>query len=116
METCPSSSERASFENDSVLHDQDTDASMYNSSNSAKQKAKGKTSKSSVEFASSGVSTPQVNTQGRKSVGKPDPSSKSNRESFSGEAAFPAGDNKKGHTRLKVKLFSKHFFLSPCIS
>ncbi|KAJ4866836.1 Ubiquitin carboxyl-terminal hydrolase 15 [Raphanus sativus] len=103
VETCPSSSERASFENDSVLHDQDTDASMYNSSNSAKQKAKGKTSKSSVEFASSGVSTPQVNTQGRKSVGKPDPSSKSNRESFSGEAAFPAGDNKKGHTRLKSR-------------
>ncbi|CAH8388932.1 unnamed protein product [Eruca vesicaria subsp. sativa] len=100
VETCSSSSERASFENDSVLHDQDMDSTMY--SNSTKQKAKGKTSKSSVEFESLGMSTPQVNTQGRKSLGKPD-SSKSNRESFSGEDACAGGDNKKGHTRHKSR-------------
>ena len=86
---------------------------MY--SNSIKQTAKGKISKGSVEFASEGISqidiTPRINTQGRKSVGKPN-SSKSNRESFSGEAACAGGDNKKGHTRHKVSLFLKH--LSPC--
>ena len=72
---------------------------MY--SNGTKQKAKGKTSKISVEFESLGISTPQANTQGRKSIGKPN-SSKSNRESFSGEAACAGGDNKKGHTKHKV--------------
>ena len=87
---------------------------MY--SNSIKQTAKGKTSKSSVEFASEGISQidirPRINTQGRKSVGKPNPS-KSSRESFSGEAAACAGgDNNKGHTRHKVSWFLK--YLSPC--
>uniref|UniRef100_M4DJE0 ubiquitinyl hydrolase 1 n=1 Tax=Brassica campestris TaxID=3711 RepID=M4DJE0_BRACM len=100
VEACSSSSERASFENESVLHDQDMDATMY--SNGTKQKAKGKTSKISVEFESLGISTPQANTQGRKSVGKPN-SSKSNRESFSGEAACAGGDNKKGHTKHKLR-------------
>ncbi|KAF3609272.1 hypothetical protein DY000_02045614, partial [Brassica cretica] len=105
-ETCSSSSERVSFENDSILHDNGMDSStMY--SNSIKQTAKGKTSKSSVEFASEGISqidiTPRINTQGRKSVGKPN-SSKSSRESFSGEAAASAGgDSKKGHTRHKSR-------------
>ncbi|XP_009149147.1 ubiquitin carboxyl-terminal hydrolase 15 isoform X1 [Brassica rapa] len=105
-ETCSSSSERVSFENDSVLHDNGMDSStMY--SNSIKQTAKGKTSKSSVEFASEGISQidirPRINTQGRKSVGKPNPS-KSSRESFSGEAAACAGgDNNKGHTRHKSR-------------
>ncbi|KAG2323958.1 hypothetical protein Bca52824_006686 [Brassica carinata] len=86
-ETCSSSSERVSFENDSVLHDNGMDSStMY--SNSIKQTAKGKTSKISVEFASEG---------------KPN-SSKSSRESFSGEAAASAGgDSKKGHTRHKSR-------------
>ena len=60
-----------------------------------------KTPKSSVEFESLGISTPQVNTQGRKSVGKPD-SYKSNRESFSGEAACAGGEYKKGQTKHKV--------------
>ncbi|CAH8381390.1 unnamed protein product [Eruca vesicaria subsp. sativa] len=100
--SCSSSSERASFENDSVLHDNGMDPTMY--SNNSKQTAKGKTSK--VEFASAGIShidiTPRINTQGRKSVGKPNPS-KSNRESFSGEAACAGGDNKKGHTRHKSR-------------
>ncbi|KAF8106076.1 hypothetical protein N665_0147s0033 [Sinapis alba] len=100
VETCSSSSERASFENDSVLHDHDVDSAMY--SNNTKQKAKGKTSKSSVESASLGISTPQANMQGRKSVVKPD-SSKFNGESFSGEAPCPGGDNKKGHTRHKLR-------------
>ncbi|CAN7134163.1 unnamed protein product [Brassica rapa subsp. narinosa] len=100
VEACSSSSERASFENESVLHDQDMDATMY--SNGTKQKAKGKTSKSSVEFESLGISTPQVNTPGRKSVGKPN-SSKSNRESFSGEAACAGGEYKKGQTKHKSR-------------
>ncbi|CAH8383842.1 unnamed protein product [Eruca vesicaria subsp. sativa] len=85
VETCSSSSEMGSFENDSVLHDHNIDSTMY--SNSTKQKAKGKNSKSSVEFENLGTSTPQVNTQRRKSLGKPD-SSKSTRESFSGKAVL----------------------------
>ncbi|KAF8080668.1 hypothetical protein N665_0929s0021 [Sinapis alba] len=104
VDTCSSSSERVSFENDSVLHDNGMDPTMY--SDNSKQTAKGKTSKSSVEFASAGISqidiTPRINTQGRKSVGKPN-SSKSNRESFSGEATSAGGDNKKGHTRHKSR-------------
>ncbi|KAJ4916008.1 Ubiquitin carboxyl-terminal hydrolase 15 [Raphanus sativus] len=101
VETC--SSERVSFENDSVLHDNGMDSSstMY-----TKQTVKGKTSKSSVEFASAGISqidiTPRINTQGRKSLGKPN-SSKSNRESFGGESASAGGDSKKGHTRHKSR-------------
>ncbi|KAJ0257202.1 Ubiquitin carboxyl-terminal hydrolase 15 [Hirschfeldia incana] len=106
VETCSSSSERVSFENDSVLHDSCMDSCTMYSDNNTKQTAKGKTSKSSVEFASAGISqidiTPRINTQGRKSVGKPN-SSKSNRESFSGEAACAGGDSKKGHTRHKSR-------------
>ncbi|ESQ35096.1 hypothetical protein EUTSA_v10006749mg [Eutrema salsugineum] len=104
VETCSPSSERVSFENDSVLHDHGIDSTMY--SNNTKQTAKGKTSKGSVEFAALGISqidiTPQVNTQGRKSVGKQN-SSKSNGESFIGEAACSGGDTKKGHTKHKSR-------------
>ncbi|XP_010476845.1 PREDICTED: ubiquitin carboxyl-terminal hydrolase 15 isoform X1 [Camelina sativa] len=118
VEACSSSSERVSFEKD-VLYDHGMDSTMY--SNNTTQAAKGKTSKSSVDFASLGISqtdiTPQVNTQGRKSVGKQN-SSKSNRESSRrdsatlfdsseevsrGEAACAGGDNKKGHTKHKSK-------------
>ncbi|CAA7056672.1 unnamed protein product [Microthlaspi erraticum] len=99
VETCSSSSE-----GDAVLHDSGMDSTMY--SNNTKQNAKGKTSKSSVEFASLGISqidiTPQVNTQGRKSIGKQS-SSKSNRESSGSEAACAGGDNKKGHTKHKSR-------------
>lgn len=103
VETCSSSSEGVSFENDAVLHDSGMDSTMH--CNNTMQNAKGKASKSSVEFASLGISqidiTPQVNTQGRKSVGKQS-SSKSNRESSGNEAACAGGDSKKGHTKHKV--------------
>lgn len=118
VETCSPSSERVSLEKDSVLHDYGMDSTAY--SNNTKQTAKGKTSKSSVEFVSLGISqidiTPEVNTQGRKSVGKRN-SSKSNRESSRrdsniifdcseevsrGEASCPGGDNLKGHAKHKV--------------
>uniref|UniRef100_A0A1J3FG13 Ubiquitin carboxyl-terminal hydrolase 15 n=1 Tax=Noccaea caerulescens TaxID=107243 RepID=A0A1J3FG13_NOCCA len=104
VETCSSSSEGVSFENDAILHDSGMDSTMY--CNNTKQNAKGKASKSSVEFASLGISqidiTPQVNTQGRKSVGKQS-SSKSNRESSGSEAACAGGDSKKGHTKHKSR-------------
>ncbi|EFH69194.1 ubiquitin-specific protease 15 [Arabidopsis lyrata subsp. lyrata] len=118
LETCSSSSERVSFEKDSMLYDHGMDSTVY--SNNTTQAAKGKTSISSVDFASLGISqndiTPQINTQGRKSVGKQN-SSKSNRESsrrdsavfdsseevFRGEAACAGGDNKKGHTKHKSR-------------
>lgn len=128
VETCSSSSERVSFEKDSVLYDHGMDSSMY--SNNTTQAAKGKISKSSLDFASLGISQIdimlQVNTQGRKSVGKQN-SSKSNREpsrrdsatvfDFSeevsrGEAACAGGDNKKGHSKHKVSSLN---YLSPCI-
>ncbi|XP_010459276.1 PREDICTED: ubiquitin carboxyl-terminal hydrolase 15-like isoform X2 [Camelina sativa] len=118
VEACSSSSERVSFEKD-VLYDHGMDSTMY--SNNTTQAAKGKTSKRSVDFVSSGISqidiTPQVNTQGRKSVGKQN-SSKSNRESSRrdsatlfdsseevsrGEAACAGGDNTKGHTKHKSR-------------
>ncbi|KAL1224146.1 Ubiquitin carboxyl-terminal hydrolase 15 [Cardamine amara subsp. amara] len=119
VENCSPSSERVSFEKDSVLHDHGMDSTTY--SNNTTQAAKGKTSKSSVEFASLGISqidiTPQVNTQGRKSVGKQN-SSKSNRESSQrdsatvfdsseeisrGEATRAGGDNKKGYAKHKSR-------------
>ncbi|KAG2268582.1 hypothetical protein Bca52824_063137 [Brassica carinata] len=89
-ETCSSSSERVSFENDSVLHDNGMDSStMY--SNSIKQTAKER------------LQNLCRICKRRKSVGKPN-SSKSSRESFSGEAAASAGgDSKKGHTRHKSR-------------
>jgi ubiquitin carboxyl-terminal hydrolase 36/42 len=90
------------------------DSTMY--SNNTTQAAKGKTSKSSVDFASLGISqndiTPQINTQGRKSVGKQH-SSKANRESCrrdsatvfdsSDEAASAGGDNKTSHIKHKSR-------------
>lgn len=114
VESCSSSSERVSFEKDSVLYDHGMDSTMY--SNNTTQAAKGKTSKSSVDFASLGISqndiTPQINTQGRKSVGKQH-SSKANRESCrrdsatvfdsSDEAACAGGDNKTSHIKHKSR-------------
>ncbi|CAN8292938.1 unnamed protein product [Cochlearia groenlandica] len=104
VETCSSSSEKVSFENDSVLHDHGMDSTLY--SNNTKQTAKKKTSKNSVEFASVGISqidiTPRVNTQGRKSVGKHD-SSNFNQDSSIGEPACVGDDNKKGHSKHKSR-------------
>jgi len=126
VESCSSSSERVSFEKDSVLYDHGMDSTMY--SNNTTQAAKGKTSKSSVDFASLGISqndiTPQINTQGRKSVGKQH-SSKANRESCrrdsatvfdsSDEAASAGGDNKTSHIKHKVSTNQFLNYFSPCI-
>ncbi|CAN8312356.1 unnamed protein product [Cochlearia groenlandica] len=103
VETCSHSSEGVSFAKDPILDNYGTDSTMYN----AKQTAKGKVSKTAADIGSLGISqiniTPQVNTQGRKSVVGKQNSSKSNRESSTGEAACAGDDIKKGHTKHKSR-------------